>query len=146
MVVHYIVEHTKVLIVPILCLILKIFKHIDLRSIKHFSIGFTIYYLFVFVLGTVSNGFYRIFEGNDIQNFFYSNHLFMFDKAIARGLLGFTDPLFENCIIKINAFEIYPLVQILVYVVYMAISLGVYFLIYLLTKNQRKVYVEKIKN
>lgn len=145
-VVHYIVEHTKVLIVPILCLILKIFKPIDLRSIKHFSIGFTIYYLFVFVLGTVSNGFYRIFEGNDIQNFFYSNHLFMFDKAIARGLLGFTDPLFENCIIKINAFEIYPLVQILVYVVYMAISLGVYFLIYLLTKNQRKVYVEKIKN
>lgn len=136
--VHYIVEHTKVLAVPILCLALRIFKPINMKSIKHFSIGFTVYYLFVLVLGTVSNGFYRIYEGEYIQNFFYANHLFMFDKDIARGLVGFTDPLFENCVIKLGAFEIYPLVQGLVYLVFMAICLGVYMLFYILTKGQRK--------
>ncbi len=141
--VHYIVEHTKVLIVPILCLALKIFKPIDMRSIKHFSVGFSVYYLFVFLLGTVSNGFYRIFEGAQIQNFFYANHLFMFDKDIARGLVGFTDPLFENCVIRLGAFEIYPLVQVLVYIAYMAICLGVYLLIYLLTNRKRKCSAQK---
>lgn len=135
--VHYIAEHTKVLVVPILCLLLKIFKPIDLKSIKHFSIGFTVYYLFVFLLGTVSNGLYRMCEGKDIQNFFYANHLFMFDKEIAGNLVGFTDPLFENCVIKLGAFEIYPLVQVLVYIVFMAICLGVYFMIYLLSKKLR---------
>lgn len=142
-VVHYVVEHTKVLIIPILCLVLRIFKPLDLKSIKHFSIGFTLYYLFVFILGTISNGFYRIFTGNDIQNFFYSNHLFMFDKEIAHGLVGFTDPFFENGIIKIGAFEIYPLAQGLVYLVYMALSLGVCFLIYALTRKQRQQISEK---
>lgn len=137
--VHYVVEHTKVLAVPILCLTLRIFRPIDLKSVKHFSVGFTVYYLFVFLLGTLSNGFYRIFEGEYIQNFFYANHLFMFDKDIARGLVGFTDPLFENCVIKLGSFEIYPLVQGLAYIVFMALCLGIYMLIYLLTRKQRKI-------
>lgn len=137
-VIHYIVEHTKVLAVPILCLVLRIFKPLSMKSLKHFSVGFTIYYMVVLVLGTVSNGFYRIFEGEHFQNFFYANHLFMFDKDIARGLVGFTDPLFENCVIKMGAFELYPLVQILVYVAFMALCSGVFFLCYALTKNQRK--------
>jgi uncharacterized membrane protein YwaF len=137
--VHYVVEHTKVLAVPILCLTLRIFRPIDLKSVKHFSVGFTVYYLFVFLLGTLSNGFYRIFEGEYIQNFFYANHLFMFDKDIARGLVGFTDPLFENCVIKLGTFEIYPLVQGLAYIVFMALCLGIYMLIYLLTRKQRKI-------
>ena len=51
--VHYIVEHTKVLVIPILCLVLRIFKPIQARSIKHFSIGFTVYYLAVFLIGTI---------------------------------------------------------------------------------------------
>lgn len=136
-VVHYVVEHTKVLVIPVLCLLLKIFKPIDLKSIKHFSIGFTGYFLFVLVLGTVSNGLYRLCEGEAIQNFFYANHLFMFDKVIAKRLLGFTDPLFENCVLRLGAFELYPLVQTLVYVVYMSLSIGVYFLIYALTKSKK---------
>jgi hypothetical protein len=64
----------------------------------------------------------------------------MFDKDIARGLLGFTDPLFENLVIKIGAFEIYPLVQGLVFIAFMVICIGVFFLIYALTKKQRAAY------
>lgn len=139
-VVHYIVEHTKVLVVPLLCLVLRIFKPIEARSIKHFFIGFTCYYGFVFLLGTISNGFYRMFEGEYIQNFFNANFLFMFDKETAGGLIGFAVPLFEKCVIKIGIFEIYPIIQILIYVVFMTICLLAYLLVHALTKRQRVDY------
>ena len=142
-VVHYIVEHTKVLVIPILCLVLRIFKPIDMKLTKHFSIGFTAYYVFVLILGTISNGIYRMFEGQHIQNFFYANHLFMFDKDTARGLLGFTDPLFENWVIKFGTFELYPLVQGLIFIVFMALCWAVCLLIYALTKKQRRNYIEE---
>ncbi len=141
-VIHYIVEHTKVLVIPILCLVLKVFKPLSLKSLKHFSVGFTIYWAVILVLGTLSNGFKRMPELSNISSFFTANHLFMFDKDTARGLVGFTDPLFENCVIKLGYFELYPLVQILVYVAFMAICIGVFFLIYALTRKQRKAYRE----
>ncbi len=139
-VVHYIVEHTKVLAIPVLCLVLRIFKPIEARSIKHFSIGFTGYYLFVFVLGTISNGFYRMFEGQHIQNFFYSNFLFMFDQKKAGELVGFLEPLFDIGVIRIGTFEIYPVVQLLVYVVFMTVCLSLYLIIHAKTKRQRDDY------
>ncbi len=137
-VIHYIVEHTKVLIIPILCLVLKVFKPLDLRSLKHFSVGFTVYWAFILVLGTLSNGFKRMPQFSNINSFFTANHLFMFDKDTARGLVGFTDPLFENCVIKIGYFELYPLVQGLVYVAFMALCVGVFFIFYGLTAKQRR--------
>ena len=140
-VVHYIVEHTKVLVVPILCLVLRIFKPIEKRSIKHFAIGFTGYYLFVFLLGTISNGFYRMYEGEFIQNFFYANFLFMFDKETAGSLVSFAEPLFEMNVIKIaEVFEIYPVAQFWVYVIFMSVCLLAYVLIHALTKRQRDDY------
>jgi uncharacterized membrane protein YwaF len=138
-VVHFIVEHTKVLLVPIWCLIFGIFKPLSLKqSIKHFSIGFTAYFIFVFILGTISNGIYRMQEGLPTQDFFYCNHLFMFDKDTARELVGFSDPLFEIALIKFGTFEIYPLMQILVYIVFMTICLGINLLLYALSYKQRK--------
>lgn len=144
-VIHYIVEHTKVLAIPILCLILKVFKPLTLKSLKHFSIGFTAYWFFILVLGTVSNGLKRMPELSKISSFFTANHLFMFQKDTARDLVGFTDPLFENGVIKFGHFELYPLVQILIYVVFMAICIGVFFLIYALTTKQRRAYREELK-
>ncbi len=141
-VVHYVVEHTKVLVVPILCLVLRIFKPIEKRSIKHFAIGFTAYYLFVFLLGTVSNGFYKMYEGEYIQNFFYANFLFMFDKETAGNLVSFAEPLFEKHVIKFGVFEIYPLAQLLVYVIFMTVCLLAYILIHALTKRQRDDYAD----
>ena len=144
-VIHYIVEHTKVLVIPILCLILKVFKPLTLKSLKHFSIGFTAYWFFILVLGTVSNGLKRMPELSKISSFFTANHLFMFQKDTARDLVGFTDPLFENGVIKFGHFELYPLVQILIYVVFMVICIGVFFLIYALTTKQRRAYREELK-
>ena len=144
-VIHYVVEHTKVFVIPILCLILKVFKPLTMKSLKHFSVGFTVYWAFILVLGTLSNGFKRMPQFEKIRSFFTANHLFMFDKDTARGLVGFTDPLFENCVIKFGHFELYPLVQILVYIAFMAICIGVFFLIYALTRKQRKAYLEANK-
>lgn len=143
-VIHYIVEHTKVFVIPILCLVLKVFKPLTLKSLKHFSIGFTVYWAFILILGTISNGFKRMPEFEKIRSFFTANHLFMFDKDTARGLVGFTDPLFENGVIKLGYFELYPLVQILVYVVFMLICMGVFFLIYALTTKQRREYINEL--
>jgi hypothetical protein len=131
------VEHTKVFLIPILCLALGIFKPINLRMIKHTTVGFSIYYVCILVLNTLSNGLYRLFEGEPFQSFFYANHLYMFDKDIARSLLGFTDPLFDNWVIKFGPFELYPLVQGLIYIVFLTICIGLCFLFYALTKKQR---------
>jgi hypothetical protein len=143
-VIHYIVEHTKVMIIPILCLVLKVFKPLTLKSLKHFSVGYTAYWAFILVLGTLSNGFKRMPEFEKISSFFTANHLFMFDKDTARGLIGFTDPLFENGVIKLGYFELYPLVQILVYAAFMLICICVFFLIYALTTKQRREYVNEL--
>ena len=143
-VIHYIVEHTKVLVVPILCLILKVFKPLTLKSLKHFSVGFTAYWAFILVLDTISNGLKRMPELSKISSFFTANHLFMFDKDTARGLLGFTDPLFENGVIKFGAFELYPLVQLLIYAIFMVICIAVFFLIYALTAKQRRAYLSEL--
>jgi hypothetical protein len=64
----------------------------------------------------------------------------MFDKDVAGSLVGFTEPLFEKYVIKIGIFEIYPVAQLLVYVVFMAICLAAYLLIYMLTKRLRSDY------
>ncbi len=142
-VIHYIVEHTRVLAIPILCLILKVFKPITLKSLKHFTVGFTIYWAAILVIDTISNGLKRLPELKDHAYFFNANHLFMFDKAEAKRLVGFTDPLFDGLVIKFGTFELYPLVQILVYIVFMALCVGVFFIIYALTSKMRKNYVEE---
>lgn len=146
--VHYIVAHTKVLVIPILALVLKIFKPIDKKMLKNFSVGFSLYFLVILVLGTVSGIFYRTYADPNpllpswyetpIQRFFYFNDLYMFDKGVASDLVGFTDPLFEIGKIKIGAFEMYPLAIVFVYFVFMALCLGIAFFIYWLTRNRRK--------
>ena len=105
---------------------------------KNVALNITAYFIFVFILGTISNGIYRMQEGLPTQDFFYCNHLFMFDKDTARDLVGFSDPFFEIGLIKLGTFEIYPLMQILVYIVFMTICLGINLLLYALSSKQRK--------
>jgi hypothetical protein len=69
----------------------------------------------------------------------------MFDKSTANGLLGFTDPLFDLGKITLGPLEFYPLITVLVYIVFMALCLGVALTIYWLTRNQRKGTVDSLK-
>ena len=108
----------------ILCLLLKEFKPLEFKDFKHFIIGFSVYYGFVLILGTILNGIARKFD----NSYFSVNFLFMFDQDVARGLLPFAGDLFDIKI-KMGSFELYPVIQILIFIIFNVICFAVFFII-----------------
>ena len=53
--IHFYIEHTWVFIVPLLLVALRIFERPKLNAIKHFFIGFSIYFVFCMLAGIVAN-------------------------------------------------------------------------------------------
>lgn len=137
---HFIFEHTNVLVVPVLALLLKVFERLDMKSLKHFVYGFLIYFVGVFVLGTLFNGIAKS-TGNSFWN---ANYLFMFDKETAVGFIPLLGKLF-NFELNVGIFTFYPLMLVTVYLVFNAICFIVFFsiqLIYLL-KNKEATSIEQ---
>ena len=131
---HFIFEHTNVLVVPILALLLKIFDRLDMKSLKHFFFGFIIYFVSVFVLGTLFNGIATLTN----NSFWNANYLFMFDQETAAGFIPFLGELF-NVSFSIGAFTFYPLMLVTVYLVFNVICFIVFFAIqgiYLFKRNK----------
>lgn len=116
--VHYILEHSKLITVPILCLLLKEFQPLRINDVKHFLIGFAIYFSIAWVLGTLCNGIYQQTD----NDYFKNNFLFMFDKSAAEGLLPWVGTLFDIQW-NIGPFTIYPIVQTLVFIVFNAMCM-----------------------
>lgn len=52
---HFIYEHTNVIVVPVLSLLFGLFGKIDLKSYRDAIVGFTIYFVFILILGTLFN-------------------------------------------------------------------------------------------
>lgn len=123
--VHYILEHSKLITVPILCLLLKEFQPLRINDVKHFLIGFAIYFSIAWVLGTLCNGIYQQTD----NDYFKNNFLFMFDKSAAEGLLPWVGTLFDIQW-NIGPFTIYPIVQTLVFIVFNAMCMLGFFAIY----------------
>ena len=124
---HFILEHTNVLVVPILALLLNIFERLDKKSLKHFFFGFLIYFGSVFVLGTIFNAIAKT-TGN---GFWSANYLFMFDQETAADFVPFLGKLFEFNI-RVGSLTFYPLMLITVYVVFNVICLIVFYVIQLI--------------
>lgn len=122
--IHYIVEHNNVIVVPLLCLILGIFKPLQMKDFKSFVWYFTGYYLFVFILGTTFNAIYK----GTGSNFFYCNYLFLFDQETAGDLIGFAGALF-NVKLELGAVTIYPVIQPIIYLAFFVIGTGMFFLL-----------------
>ena len=140
---HFILEHTNVIVIPILALALGVFTRLDNKSLKHFLIGFASYFVLVWVLGTMFNGI-AASTGN---NFYSANYLFMFDKSTAAGLLPFTESLFDINF-NIGSLTIYPVIQLLIGIVFTAICLAVYGsirLIYIVKDKIKKQPAKKTK-
>lgn len=131
---HYILEHTKLIVIPILCLLLKEFEPLKIRDIKHFLIGFASYFAFVWVLGTICNGIWQA-TGND---YFKNNFLFMFDQKAAQGLLPAVGELF-NIVWDLGFCKIYPVVQPLVFFAFNGFCIVGFFAIYFCGKIGEKV-------
>ena len=124
---HYIIEHSLVLIVPSLVMGLRIYPRVTTKSLKYAAIGFTCYFLFAFLLGTILNGYSA--ETGEKVNYFY-----MFDLELAFDYFPFLT-FAGNYHFSIGRFEIYPIV---VSIVYLGFTL-IWFSFYLLVKALYKI-------
>ncbi|MBQ0017204.1 MAG: YwaF family protein, partial [Clostridiales bacterium] len=131
---HFVIEHTNIIIVPLLIASFKLFDRIDLKSLKEALIGFGIYFVSVWLLGTVFNSI-ALSSGNE---FWSSNYLFMFDKEVAAGVIGDAANLFDIQIV-IGNFIVYPVIQILVFLVLASTCVAVYFLFKLVYLIEDKI-------
>ena len=117
--VHFLIQHSWVLIIPILLMALRIFPRFTKESIGYFFVGFTIYITFCYVLGIIING---ELNGTDkpIVNWFYMfnfkiafEEYFSFLKFVENYYFVFGD----------GRFVVYPLVYVIVYVGFSALSM-----------------------
>lgn len=140
---HFIFEHTNVLVVPVLALLLQIFPRLDKQALKDCVIGFSIYFVFVFLAGTTFNSIASI-TGN---SFYSANYLFMFDQAVATDFVEAFGALFKTQLKIGNHITLYPVIQSLVYCVFLTLCILMYFVIKLLYKIKDNVInLKKSKN
>lgn len=113
---HFILEHTNVLVIPILALLFGIFPRLDKTALKDCLLGFTIYFVCAWALGTTFNAI-ALKTGN---SFWKANYLFMFDASKAVKLLGDgIGKLFVS--FKIGYGTFYPAIQLIIYAVFMIV-------------------------
>lgn len=123
--IHYIFEHTVVILAPILCATLGLFPKLKKKDVIDFIIGFSVYFVFVLLVGGVFTGLKEL--GGPNADYWNCNYLFMFNKEETSNIVGFVAPFFD---IKIKLFDFFTLslVQLLVYVAFTAICISVFFL------------------
>lgn len=128
--VHFIVEHTKILLIPFLSLALGVIRPLEKKDLKTVVIGFTIYFVTILIIGGIFTGIYDK-TGN---TYFQCNYLFMFNKKSTTSIVGFVGPLFDMNIKLFDFFTI-SMVQLLVYVAYTLLSVGMFYLVYAIQKK-----------
>ena len=132
--IHYIYEHSFVVMVPILCASLGIFPRLDRSAIKNMLALFGVYFGFVFIFGTLVNGI------DTKPDFLPVNHFYMFSPKVAVDYLpfaGFTGLVHW----EFNGFEVYPILVVTVFVFFTALNLLFYAftqLYYMLADKIRK--------
>ena len=118
--VHYMHEHTFVMVIPITALALGVFPRIEWHYIPSALKIFSIYFISCLVAGTFINGYYDVIGqivGIKPLNFFY-----MLSPEVAVSYLPFAT--FVGLIEwKIGKFVIYPLLVSVVYVAFVALCL-----------------------
>lgn len=118
--IHFLMEHSFVFIIPVVCMGLQIFPRLTKRSIGYYFAGFSIYITFCYILGTILNG-YRDVTGETV------NYFYLFDFEIAFEYFGFLR-FVENYYFEFGRFIVYPLVFVIVYVGYSILCLAFFFL------------------
>lgn len=135
---HFILEHSNVLVVPMLALLLNIFPRLDKKALCDCLLGFTIYFVCAWALGTMFNAI-ALKTGN---GFYAANYLFMFDSAKAAKLLG--DGIVKLFVsFKIGYATFYPVIQLLIYAIFMAICVLLWLAIQLIYKIKDKIAKKK---
>ena len=122
--IHYMVEHTNVILTPILCATLGIFPKLKNKHILDFLVGFAIYFGFILLIGGTFTGIKEL--GGPNADYWNCNYLFIFNKAETTSILGFVGPLFDINV-KIGNFFTLSLIQLVVFVAFSAICTGAFF-------------------
>ena len=131
--IHYMVEHTNVILTPLLCATLAIFKPLKLKDIKDFVILFTVLFVFLLALGGTFTGLFDT-TGND---FWRCNYLFMFDKDKTMAIAGFAGKLFDLKV-TIGGFFTLSMIQLMMYAAFLAICIGAFCIFYAFFREKKK--------
>ena len=117
---HFYIEHTWVFVIPLLAVAFKLFERPDKKSIKHFFIGFSIYFAVCAILGVIANCFLM----KPGSSFFNSvNYFYLFDNTVVDILpfLKFT----KNVAVTWSDYTFYPLYMVVVYILFGAFSMAI---------------------
>ena len=114
------VNHYAAFFMPILVIALKAFKRPQFKEWVYSLISFTVYFVFVLVI----NAWFANYDAG--VDFFFLNSDFIADKLgqWAENLRNLTWTFTINDL----TFKFYPIYQALFYIVYVAISLGIWFI------------------
>ena len=129
---HYITEHTNVILIPILSLVLGVFKPLRKEDYKTFIIYFSIYFVIVFIAGTIFNA---IGEALNDEAYYYCNYMYLFDPEVAGELIPITKVFFEVNFSLGDAI-FYPIVQPAIYLIFIGIGTLSFFVIKKVVKEK----------
>lgn len=111
---HYIYEHSFVVMFPVLGITLGVFPRLDKSAFKNMMRVFVVYFAFVFIFGTIINGI-------DGKPGYSVNHFYMFSPEVAVDYIpfaGFTGLVHW----QFGEFEIYPILVVTVFVLFTALN------------------------
>ena len=115
---HYIFEHSLVLIIPVLAMGLRIFPRVTRRSLKYAAIGFVCYFVFC----AIGGGLLNIFSDHTGQEI---NYFFMFDIDKAESFVAAISAA-RALPVTIGAFIFYPILMIVVFIAFSLLCLVFY--------------------
>ena len=131
--IHYMVEHTKVLLIPLLMGVFKLFNPLKLKHLRHTLVGYSIYFASVMLIGVVCNGL-QLQLNND---YFGCNFFFMFNRDAATRLVGdWVGFVFDAKITLFNYYSL-TLANVFVYLVFMIICILFFMLFYAFFKDKK---------
>lgn len=122
--VHFVMEHMQVFAIPVIIGLLKIFPRFKKKDLKDVFVGFSIYFFFCLISGTLLNGL--ALKTGDTG--FKVNYFYLFDLAKIHEyfpLIG----LFSKRVVLFDYYTIYPIFQFGVYVLYFALCVICYYVI-----------------
>lgn len=129
---HFIYEHTNVIVVPVLSLLFGVFGKINLKSYRDAVIGFTSYFIIISVIGTIFNHLAIVLN----KSSFKANYMFMFNPDIATSTLPFLK-LFVNYSVRVGEATLYPFLMMFAYIGYLLIVTLVFIPFYLKSKKTK---------
>lgn len=139
---HFVFEHTNVLVVPVLALLFGLFPRLDKSALKDCLVGFIIYFATVLTLGTTFNAIESV-TGN---SFYHANYLFMFDQTVASKLIDWLGQLFCVKLTISNHITFYPIAQSVVFAVFILLCTLLFYAIQLLYVLKDKIRAKNIRN